>query len=270
MADSGSVVGLLHPGEMGASVGAALAAGSGTALWAGAGRSEQSAQRAQRAGLTDAGTVGELVPRCAAVVSVCPPHAALDVARQVVSAGGVSLYVEGNAVAPDTVQRIAELMPPGTVVDGSLVGPPAWAAGTTALLLSGPRAQEAAALFEGSNLDVRVIGDRIGQASMAKVCFALTTKALGAIWAAAGEAADAYGVRDDLAWLLARGGVDLDKEIETRERGSGPKAWRFVGEMHEAAHALNAAGMPDGFSLAAAEVYRRMAERLGGAQSADA
>jgi hypothetical protein len=37
------------------------------------------------------------------------------------------------------------------------------------------------------------------------------------------------------------------------------KAWRFVGEMEEIAATLAAAGLPDGFHQAAAEIYRRMA-----------
>jgi hypothetical protein len=37
-----------------------------------------------------------------------------------------------------------------------------------------------------------------------------------------------------------------------------PKAWRFVGEMEESAATFAAAGLPDGFSSAAALVYRRL------------
>ena len=40
--------------------------------------------------------------------------------------------------------------------------------------------------------------------------------------------------------------------------GSAPKAWRFVGEMEEIAATFAAAGLPDGFHLAAAEVWRRL------------
>jgi hypothetical protein len=36
------------------------------------------------------------------------------------------------------------------------------------------------------------------------------------------------------------------------------KAWRWAGEMQEAAATLAELGVPDGFSLAAAEVYRSM------------
>jgi hypothetical protein len=41
-------------------------------------------------------------------------------------------------------------------------------------------------------------------------------------------------------------------------RGSARKAWRFVGEMEEIAHAFKATGLPDGFHRAAADLYRRL------------
>jgi hypothetical protein len=41
--------------------------------------------------------------------------------------------------------------------------------------------------------------------------------------------------------------------------GSGPKAWRFVGEMSDSARAFDEAGLPDGFAEAAADVYTRLA-----------
>ena len=41
-------------------------------------------------------------------------------------------------------------------------------------------------------------------------------------------------------------------------RANARKAWRFSGEMEEIADTFAAAGLPDGFHRAAAEVYRRM------------
>ncbi|MCX6465250.1 MAG: DUF1932 domain-containing protein [Pseudonocardiales bacterium] len=40
-------------------------------------------------------------------------------------------------------------------------------------------------------------------------------------------------------------------------RRSGDKAWRWAGEMDEAAATFTAVGLPDGFSRAAGQVYRR-------------
>src|SRR5213075_43945 len=79
----GDVVGLLHPGEMGAAIGAVLRQRGTDVLWASAGRSEATAARAEAAGLTDAGSIGELGQRADVILSICPPHAARDVASAV-------------------------------------------------------------------------------------------------------------------------------------------------------------------------------------------
>jgi hypothetical protein len=39
---------------------------------------------------------------------------------------------------------------------------------------------------------------------------------------------------------------------------SARKAWRWIGEMEEIAASFRAAGLPDGFHLAAAEIYREL------------
>jgi hypothetical protein len=66
-------------------------------------------------------------------------------------------------------------------------------------------------------------------------------------------------VRQPLADQLARDGIDLAAQLDALQARAGTKAWRWAGEMDEAAAALSAVGVPDGFSRAAAEVYRRMA-----------
>ena len=55
-----TTIGLLHPGEMGASVGAAARAGGSRVLWASEGRSTDTWARAATAELDDAGTVAAL------------------------------------------------------------------------------------------------------------------------------------------------------------------------------------------------------------------
>ena len=255
-----TTIGLLHPGEMGSSLGAALQVNAARVLWAGEGRSAQTRERAEKAGLVDGGSPARVVAQSSAIVSICPPHAALDVAGQVAAHGKPDLYIDANAVAPGTVDKIAQLLGVETVVDAAVVGPPAWQPGTTSLLLSGRRADEAAALFAGSALAVRVLGDRLGQASMAKACFALRSKALPTIWLAIQAAAESYGVAEEVGQLLGETGADLPAEVERINRRARPKAWRWSGEMDEAAATLAAAGLPDGWSAAAAEMYRRMAD----------
>src|SRR4029077_20266443 len=99
-------------------VGAALRERDETVLWASAGRSAATAERARDADLEDAGDVTELCRRSEILLSICPPHAAVDVARA--ATGFTGIYVDANAIAPGTTRAIAELQP--RLVDGGLLG----------------------------------------------------------------------------------------------------------------------------------------------------
>src|SRR3989440_12131275 len=80
---AGMTVGLLHPGEMGAALGAALRAGGHGVLWASAGRSNATAARGRASQLEDVGSTGELARHSQVILSGCPPHAAVAGARAV-------------------------------------------------------------------------------------------------------------------------------------------------------------------------------------------
>ncbi|MDQ4116590.1 MAG: DUF1932 domain-containing protein [Actinomycetota bacterium] len=259
------VVGILHPGTMGAALGSALKAHAGAVIWADAGRSHPTAKRAELADLQAVPDVGELARRAHVIVSICPPHAARDVAAEVAAALGDRperpLYVDANAVSPDTVRAIDATLGGGTVCDGAVIGPPAWERGTTVLWLSGPGAGVAAGLFAGSPFDARVLGTEIGTASGLKACFALQSKALPTVWLAIEEAAARFGVTDALRGELDRTGAGYAAALADVRASAASKGWRWAGEMEEAADALAAVDVPDGFSRAAAELYRRAGGR---------
>ena len=256
------VVGVLHPGAMGAAVGSALKTTAGVVIWAAAGRSITTSKRAELADLVSVPDVAELARRADVIVSVCPPDAAVTVAEQVAAALGDRpdrpLYVDVNAVAPDTVQAVGKLLGADHVVDGSIIGPPPWEPGQTVLWLSGAAAPAVAELFAGTPFAVRVLGTRLGPASALKACFALQSKALPTIWLAMAAAADGYGVRAELRGELDRMGADA-AALDGPGSRAAANAWRWAGEMDEAAAALAAVDVPDGFSRAAAEMYRRVA-----------
>lgn len=258
------VVGILHPGAMGSALGSALKPRSGAVVWAAAGRSDATSKRAEIADLVGVPDLAELARRSDVVISICPPHAALDVARQVADAvrdhAHAPLYVDANAVSPATVEKISELFDRDRVVDGAVIGPAAYEAGRTVLWLSGAAAPAVAALFEGSPFAAKVLDGGLGAASALKACFALHTKALPTIWAVMAAAARGYGVLDDLRSEVGRMGGDLDAQLTALAGKSGDRAWRWAGEMDEAADTVAAQGLPDGFSRAAAEVYRRLAD----------
>jgi 3-hydroxyisobutyrate dehydrogenase-like beta-hydroxyacid dehydrogenase len=228
------IVGLLHPGEMGAAVGTALASAGHTVLWASEGRSE--ATRARAGAFEDAGTVAELAARSDVVFSIVPPHAARDVAASVQPLRGI--YVDANAVSPETARSLG--VP--RLVDGGIVGgPPA-----PHLYLSGAEAATVAELFTGSPIETFVVAD----ASALKCAFAAYTKGSTALALAAREYARRTGVEQALLAEWTQLGVRAD------ESRVAAKAWRFVGEMEEIANAFADEDLPPGFHEAAAEIYR--------------
>jgi hypothetical protein len=235
------IVGLLHPGEMGAAVGRVLQSNGHEVVWASAGRSEETRARAQP--FRDAGTVQELAAGVELILSICPPHAALEVARAVEDFGGV--YVDANAISPMRAREVAAIHP--RFVDGGIVGGPPSEPGTT-LYLSGSGAASVAVLFVGSNLEPRVVAD----ASALKMAYAAWSKGTAAMLLAIRDVAAHFGVEDE--WRLAA--PELAERLPRVERSAATKGWRWSGEMEEIADTFAAAGQPDGFHRAAARVYR--------------
>ena len=277
-------IGLLHPGEMGAAVGRCLVRAGHAVLWSPDGRSGATTARADAAGLTAAEGLADLIRRADVIMSICPPHAALDVAHQVAGSGAQEaapagqeagfggIFVDANAISPDTARKVAAIVEAGGAgyVDGGIIGAPPAAAGHTRLYLSGPQAGQVRQLFEGTALDTRIVGRDapVGAASAVKMAYASWTKGTAALLLAARGLARAEGVEDVLLaeWALSQPGL-ADRSAQAAG-SAAVKGWRWIAEMEEIAAAMGAAGLPEGFHQAAAEIYRRSPDR--GATSLDA
>jgi 3-hydroxyisobutyrate dehydrogenase-like beta-hydroxyacid dehydrogenase len=256
-----TTIGLLNPGEMGSMVGAAVRSAGSRVLWAGEGRSAATRKRAADAGLEDAGSVAAVVKASEIILSVCPPHAAVDVATQVAALRFAGTYVDGNAVSPATAREIGGIVEKGgaTFVDGGIIGPPPVKPGSTRFYVSGTGADRIAALLTAGPLQAIVVPGGSGAASAVKMAYASWTKGSAALLLAVCAMASAEGVGDSLVaeWKLSQ--PDLSARAEGAAKGNAKKAWRFIGEMEEIAATYAAAGLPDAFHQGAAEIYRRMA-----------
>ena len=112
-------------------------------------------------------------------------------------------------------------------------------------------------MFAGSYLEAIALGAPAGAASALKACYAAWTKGATALLAAVRALAQVEGVEAALLaeWQRSQPGVDKRSEAVTVQ---ARKAWRWVGEMEEIAASFEAAGLPGGFHLAAADLYRRL------------
>ena len=241
-------VGLLFPGEMGATVGAAVDA---RVIWASEGRSEETAARAEEGGFRDVGSLDSLVGESDLILSICPPGIAEDVARSVAEGGFEGIFVEANAIAPARTERIAA--DTGLrLVDGGIIarsGLNLYLAGRTSDV------QAVAELFDGSDVDAIPLPGGVGAASALKMAFGGWNK-IGVMLAAQAYAiARAYGVAE----ALAEEGVPADGIPR-----AGPKAWRWEDEMEEVARTCALLGLPEGLGQAAAEVCARWGHHRAG------
>ena len=98
------------------------------------------------------------------------------------------------------------------------------------------------------------VSARPGDASAVKMAYAAWTKGTAALLLAARAVARAEGVEEALVREWALSLPELEGECARAGRSAAAKGWRWVGEMEEIAATFAAAGQPDGFRLAAAEV----------------
>lgn len=254
-------IGILHPGEMGISIAASAIGNGHPVYWLAQGRSEMTRARAEKHHLSELGLLSEFCDTCEIILSVCPPHAAEEVARSVMEAGFQGLYLDANAISPQRAIKLGGEMEASGIdfVDGGIIGGPAWAPQETWLYLSGRHANKIAACFANGPLETKIISDDIGKASALKMCYAAYTKGTTALLAAVLAAAETLDVREELYQQWDIDDPGFSDQVNGRVRRVTAKAWRFEGEMKEIASTFDSAGLPDGFHRAAAEIYHRMA-----------
>lgn len=247
-------VGFLHPGKMGSAMASTLQVGE--AHWTGD-RSPASAARAEAAAMT-ATPLPQMAASADVIISICPPAAAIETSQSLADLGYSGIYVDANAIAPTTAVEISTRFE--RFVDASVVGPPPVGGRTARLYLSGPEAPTIAALWEGSALEPRIVGEAAGGASAVKMGYAGFTKGLAALVLDI----HAYAEAEDVSDALLREFSESQPAFgPVSAQAHGPvigKAWRFAGEMDEIASSYAANGLPDGFWVAAADIYRRLSE----------
>ncbi|MCP9213290.1 DUF1932 domain-containing protein [Streptomyces sp. NEAU-Y11] len=252
-------VGILHPGSMGAAVAACAATNANDVLWCQAGRSATSAARAEQFGLTPVATLPELLDRSDIVISLCPPAAAEDLARNLAGHHFAGVYAEANAINPERTQRIAALLGPDTtVVDCGVVGSPPVGGKTPTLYLSGPAdaTERIEALFATTAVRTSVLGTEVGKASALKLSYASFQKTSRVLVALAVGMAREHGVDQELIEIASKRTDSYLAEPQYIAK-TAARAWRWGPELEEAADALAAASLPPEMLRAAANTLAR-------------
>jgi len=255
-----TVVGVLHPGSMGAAVAAQARLNGAEVLWCPTGRSLATEERARRSGLTAVNDLDELTERSDVILSICPPAYAEDVAVEVSAHPFTGIYVDGNAISPASMAHISAIMgrTEATVVDGSVIGSPPSDSKSARLYLSGPAdaLPPVASLFVDTAVQARPLPGGIGRASALKLSYSSYQKASRILAAVSYALAKDYGVEEELLGIAQ--GRTTNYLTET---GYIPKvaarSWRWGPEMHEVADALREVGLPADLAEASAVVMSR-------------
>jgi L-threonate 2-dehydrogenase len=261
-------VAIVAQGAMGTAVANLLVTHGAHVVTSLRGRSHASRARAAAAGMTDV----EFERLCEAdfVLSIVPPVAALRFARDMSAslqrAQRKPVFVDCNAVSPETVREVAAVIDAtGTAfVDASIIGiAPKPGEPSPHLYASGAHAARFRQLGD-HGLDIRVLDGPVGAASALKMAFAGISKGTLAVAAAMILAATRAGAADALHRELAESESALLKTLARRIPGSFPKAYRWVAEMQEIAEFAgedrSAAAIFAGFSA----YYERIAADVAG------
>jgi L-threonate 2-dehydrogenase len=257
------IVAVIAPGMMGSAVAKRLTSAGVEVRTLLAGRSPATAKRAQASGMRDA-TLAQIV-EAEFILSIVPPGEALALAETLAPAMRAAqrkpIYVDCNAVSPDTVLRIDRVVRESgaSFVDGGIIGPPPeLVSSKTRIYLSGPDAAKVAVL-EQFGLSTPVQSGPVGAASAMKMSYAGITKGFTALGATMMLAATRAGTADALIAEMKVSQPALLKWLTTQMPKMHSKAYRWVAEMEEIAAFVGPGQTGDGLFQSAARLYEAIA-----------
>jgi putative dehydrogenase len=266
----GITVAVMAQGTMGAGVGKRLSERGATVRTLLSRRSEASAGRAKAAGMQPASDERDLLQGADYFLSILPPDQAEGLASRLAPAlqslAKKPVYVDCNAVSPQTAARIAGIVEPtgAAFVDGGIIGGPPREGYSPAIYASGPQAERTKGIAE-YGIDWRIIAGPIGAASGLKMSYAGITKGTTAIAAAMLLGAARFGCAEALIAELSSSQPEMLKRMQRGIPGMYDKAYRWVGEMQEISDFLDA-------NAPSSEMYRgiaRLYEFLAAAEAED-
>ncbi len=187
MTDGTKTIGILSPGEMGASVALLLRERGLRVVTTLECRGPRSAARCREAGIVVLNSFQEVVRESNVVISLVPPDVAETTASRFTelarTAPAGAIFVDANSVRPELIVAIAQRITAAGVgfVDASINGLAKNLRSSATLFLSGHRAQEIASLF-GDAMRVKILSCEPGRASAMKMLLGGLSKGMCALF----------------------------------------------------------------------------------------
>jgi len=258
-------IGVVSPGDMGQAIAIRIKQCGANVHTALGGRSARTRKLAAEAGLADCGSMEKLVATCELVLSVINPGEALDVARAAAAAmratGRKIAFADLNAISPQTAREADRLIREagGRFIDGGIIGPPPRGEkDKPRIYVSGPDAHLLAQVNH-PNLLIRVLSERVGDASGVKMCYGAMTKGTTALAVELLMAARRLGVEQALEKELRESRNDVFEWQMSNIAIMPPKAYRWVPEMQEIARTFGELGLTRRILEGAADIYELVA-----------
>lgn len=258
------IVAVISPGAMGSAVGHVLVSNGLEVRTSVAGRSDATTARAKAAGMIAVGD--DQIVQANIILSILPPGEALDLAERLAplleDAEHRPIYVDCNAVSPDTVESIAEVIEDAgcAFVDGGIIGgPPKPGSRRTKIYLSGAQATKVAEL-EQFGLVMPVLPGEVGVASAMKMSYAGITKGFTALGSMMMLAATRGGTAEFLKRELRESQPELLAWLTRSVPNMYTKAYRWVAEMEEIGEFCEEDDEAEDVFEAFAEFYERIAD----------
>lgn len=203
----------------------------------------------KRFGIEGALTNQAAVADARLILSLVTADQAIDAARETArNVGREALYCDMNSVAPATKRSAAQSIEQAgaAYVDVAIMAPVHPGGRSTPLLLSGNRAEDAAARLAAIGFsDLRVVPGGVGAASAIKMIRSVMVKGLEALTTECMLAAEAAGVRDEVVASLDASwpGTDWAAKADYNLERMMVHGLRRAAEMEEAVKTLDALGV---------------------------
>ncbi len=261
-------VAIIAPGSMGSAVGARLTENKVKVLTSLAGRSAASAARAGAARMT--AVADTQLTEADFLLSIVPPGDALALAKRLApgltAANKKPIYIDCNAVSPNTMLDIAEVVAKTgcPFVGAGIIGPPPKPGGTNTKFYAAGPAAGLFAKFNEYGLIVRVLEGSLTAASALKMSYAGITKGFTALGAAMMLAATREGTAEALKAELGESQPALLGYLTRQVPAMYPKAYRWVAELEEISAFVGTDHPEHAMLDAAARLYERIAADVEG------
>ena len=258
-----NTVAIMSPGDMGHAVGQVLSESGIDVITCTDGRSQRTKNLAEMAGLRQVATLEDMVIQADLVLSIMVPSKAMSFVREISphfeSSKTPTYFADCNAVSPQSALAMAEVINQagGKFINGGIIGTAPTNGDTPRFYVSGPDASVVMEL-DGRGIIVKAIGNKVGQASGIKMCYAALTKGTNTLHVALLTAASRMGLTDDLRKEFE---FSQKSHLAAMEKGISrlpANAHRWIGEMEEIAATFENLGVTPNFHKGAAEIYKML------------